>query len=144
MAISGIKYGIFKLIGEVLWKSVYKGFPWRQLFQWTDTPCGQMKDKDHLCVKKNMSGCKDDTCRNHVLQCQTLRSGFLWKSSRNTAKFSWLVQFSFKLLLISAPAIFCCCCFQVQSKNVCLICFYTKFIWYTMNWATVDQDTLTI
>ena len=25
---------------------------------------------------------------------------FLWKSSRNTAKFRWLVQFSFKLLLI--------------------------------------------
>lgn len=31
-----------------------------------------------------MSGCKDDTYRNHVSQCQTLCSWFLPKSSRNS------------------------------------------------------------
>lgn len=83
-----------------------------------------------------MSGCKDDTYRNHVLQCQTLCS------SRNR-KFSWLVQFSFKLLLIrQCHSNLLLLLFSSSVKKRLIFSF--MFIWYTMNWATVDQDTLTI
>ena len=62
---------------------------------------------------------------------------------QETAKFSWLVQFSFKLLLIrQCHSNLLLLLFSSSVKKRLIFSF--MFIWYTMNWATVDQDTLTI
>lgn len=68
-----------------------------------------------------MSVCKGDICRNHVLQCQTLCdfSGNPQGTQQNS--FGLFSSHSNCCLFDSATAIFCCRCFQVQSKNVWLL-----------------------
>ena len=85
-----------------------------------------------------MSGCKDDTYRNHVhvLQCQTLCSS---RNSKIQLACSVLIQTAaYKTVPQQSSAVVV---FKFSQKR---LIFSFMFIWYTMNWATVDQDTLTI
>lgn len=71
MAISGIKYGIFEVIGGLLWKRTCDGFQLRQLTEWINTAVGQVNEEDLLCRTQRVCGCEVEAYkgmqRNSVL-----------------------------------------------------------------------------